>query len=302
MGDYAEAPKYTPQWNNPRSWEVANRIMDNYGFGNWTFNEGIGGSGDFGGGGGMSLSEFYGTYAGLKTRLDDYGTGVKRGFNKWGDFGYWKREVREYIGEESEANGNTLGGATVVNDRRVWISLSGNGQRLGGTRQMQTGGGNRNNGSLFYEGEGWGIRQPKITARIGVGGGAGFFFKNIGGSQYFYRPVSFLGLKDSKFEMGNKVYSLTGDYLSEYERGNWEAGVILTSGHGYEKFTDLNGIITQIDIRTISAFGFEAEITTDLNGPIRTTTTYSWNPLSYIMGVGLFAELNVKIPFYQKTQ
>ena len=247
-----------------------------------------------------SVSEFYGTYEGLKTRLDDYGTGVKRGFNKWGDFGYWKRERREYSGEESEANGNTLGGATVVNDRKVWVSLSGNGQRLGGTRLMQTGGGNRNNGSLFYEGEGWGIRTPQFTARIGVGAGAGFL-NPAGSLQYFYRHVSFLGLKNNNFEIGNKMYSLTGNYIGKYERKIWEAGFILHSSHENEKFTDSDGYVTETDTRTTSLGIFEAQITTDLTSPFKTTTTTFSINFSYLMGAGLFAEFGAKLPVYQKT-
>jgi RHS repeat-associated protein len=60
LGDYAGAPPYVPKWGE-RSWEVMERIMGNYGFGDWTFDEGSSGGGA-------------GTYAALKAHLDYIGS------------------------------------------------------------------------------------------------------------------------------------------------------------------------------------------------------------------------------------
>lgn len=104
--------------------------------------------------------------------------------------------------------------------------------------------------------------------------------------------------------MGNKVFSLNGDYLGKYERGGWSAGLFFTTGHSFEKFISPDGNIIETDTRTFSIGNFEAEQTKDLSNPFgTTTTTYSYNIIPpFISGIGLFAEFKLKIPFYQKKQ
>ncbi len=119
----AEAPAYEPRWGE-RSFDVVNRIMSFYSWSDWAWDGGTGGGGfGNGGGGGMSEFDFYGTYEGLKMRQANYGiAGLSYGYNKFGEFGYWRRVQKDYTGEETAGYGNTLGGVTVVSGKE-WVSI-----------------------------------------------------------------------------------------------------------------------------------------------------------------------------------
>jgi RHS repeat-associated protein len=133
-------------WHDARygdnsSWSTVQRTMALWGWGDWSRD----GNDAGGGGGGMSAFDFYGSYAGMKIRLGNYGTGAKYGYNKFGEFGYWRRVKKGYTGEETAGYGNTLGGVTVVSGKE-WVSLSMPGQGFRNPFDvglMQTGGDNK---------------------------------------------------------------------------------------------------------------------------------------------------------------
>ena len=94
---------------------------------------GSGGGGGYSGGfgdEGMTDFEFYGTYAGMKLRMQNHGMRAKYGYNEFGEFGFWRYEKQYYKGNDlAKADGTDFGemqslqGIGLVTDKKIWVPL-----------------------------------------------------------------------------------------------------------------------------------------------------------------------------------